>query len=1204
MQELEKDTRAHEAAARRAQILFEDHRQRILCRTDRLFAGLMVFQWVAGIAAACWISPRTWAGSTSQIHLHVWAALFLGGAITFLPVVLALIRPGAPSTRHAIAIGQMMTSALLIHLTGGRIETHFHVFGSLAFLAFYRDWRVLISGSAVVAVDHLLRGIYWPQSVFGVLVASPWRWLEHAGWVVFEDVFLIGSCIQGLREMREIALRRAELEATNESIEKQVLERTSKQKTSEERFRSLSASAPIGIFQTDAEGRCTYANPYWEAIAGITLEQTVGDGWARAVHAEDREALVVAWSAAATRGADFASEFRLQTPQGEVRWVSSRASVILSENGDRLGYVGTVEDITQRKRAAQRLAAQHAVTKVLAESPAVTEAAPRILQAICENMGWDTGGLWGVEPRENVLRLVDMWHAPHVRIDEFEAVSRARTFASGIGLPGRVWSTGAPVWIPDVTADTNFPRGAYAARAGLQGAFGSPIVLEGKVLAVVEFFSREFLEPDPDLLRMMATFGSQIGQFIERKHADEELRKAKELAEAATRAKSEFLANMSHEIRTPMNGVLGAVELALDTPLNAEQREYLDLVKASAGSLLTVIDDILDFSKIEAGKLDLEPIDFNLGDCLNNAVKGLALRAFNKGLELACHIPPGVPDELVGDPGRLRQIVVNLVGNAIKFTDRGEVVVRVTTESLTEADARLRFSVTDTGIGIPEEKRETIFGAFTQADGSTTRKYGGTGLGLTISSQLVEMMGGRIWIESEPGRGSTFHFTARFGLQRERSVSPTMVRAVALTDLPVLVVDDHQVSRRIFEEMLARWGMRPTAVESGEAALDALERARDAGTPFHLVLLDAHLPGMDDFALADRIHHSSDSATTKLILLASLGRRGDGARCRETGIAAYLMKPVAASELLDAIVTVLGSAGTGDSRPPLVTSHSLRERRRRLRILLAEDNQVNRTLAVRMLEKRGHGVTVACNGKEALDLATRERFDVVLMDVQMPLMGGFEATAAIREREKRTGLHLPIIALTAHAMKGDRERSLEAGMDGYVSKPIDARRLFQAIESVVAGGGEPQPDAAADETADERIDTGAILSRVDGDLELLAETVDLFLNGLPGLLGEIREALSNKDGNALKRAAHVLKGSASNFGAKPACQAAMRLETISHEGEWTHAEEAYHALEREVAGLRRALAALTKPDAAGDPDRAPRHDLDEPHAPSLRRGRR
>lgn len=539
---------------------------------------------------------------------------------------------------------------------------------------------------------------------------------------------------------------------------------------------------------------------------------------------------------------------------------------------------------------------------------------------------------------------------------------------------------------------------------------------------------------------------SIVHDVSERSRTEEKLRQARRQAEAASRSKGEFLANVSHEIRTPMNAIIGMTELALGTELDAEQKEYLEIVRLSSESLLALLNDILDFSKIEAGKLDLDPLEFGLRDSLRDTLRTLVVRAEEKHLELACHIAPGIPERVVADPGRLRQILVNLVGNAIKFTEKGQIVVEVEIESRSQDRVQLHFSVADSGEGVPPDKQQKIFEAFAQADGSITRIHGGTGLGLAISSQLVALMGGRIWVESEPGVGSTFHFTIGCGLGT--GAGRLQRRAVDLKGLRVLLVDDLLINQRIAGEILLSWRMKVTVADRGVKALAALRSAVQQGTPFQLVILDAQLPVLDGFGVAERIRSDRQLAFTTLVMLTSSAQRGDAARCRELGVDAYLTKPLIQSDLLDAIRTALsrGKARRQKTRPELITRHSLRESRPQLNVLLAEDNEVNQKLALRLLEKRGHRVTVANNGKEALEKARQGEFDIILMDVQMPVMGGFAATQAIREMEAGKGSRIPIIAMTALAMTGDRDRCLAAGMDGYVPKPIKPTKLFETIE--------------------------------------------------------------------------------------------------------------------------------------------------------------
>jgi two-component system, sensor histidine kinase and response regulator len=933
----------------------------------------------------------------------------------------------------------------------------------------------------------------------------------------------------------KIRERTASLIAANDLLQKEIARRErveERLRRSEAEARRLSLVASLtenAVLIKDADERVEWVNESFTRMFGYPLEEVRGR---RADEVFPRAPGDVGVAAGTDVEGGYRAEMVRRSRGGRKYWLAVECRPILDDGGAPAGFIEIATDITERKLSEESLRESEARKTAILES-----------------------ALDCIVTMDHKCRILEFNPAAEktFRCVRAEAVGR---YAPGLLLPAatrkaqlRLLRT---LLAPDDPADRARRIEITARRCD-----GSEFPAE-LTIAMATLGGRPF-------------FAAYVRDITARKQAEADLHKAKQAAEAANLAKSQFLANMSHEIRTPMNAIIGMTELALGTWLNGEQREYLGLVKDSGESLMKLINEILDFSKIEAGRLEVETIPFSLRESVGDTMKTLGFQAHKKkGLELAYDISPDVPDAVVGDPVRLRQIVVNLVDNAIKFTERGEIVMRVSRERIDAGGVVCRFAVRDTGVGIAREKQAAIFAPFLQADASTTRIFGGTGLGLTISARLVEMMGGKIWVESEPGTGSTFHFTVRFGLQAaaERSFENA---AGDFAGARALVAEDHPVSRGFIVSTLRQWNIEVAEAASAAEAMEAI--ARSAGAPFHLALIDDALPGGDAAGLLARLRHNGGAACPAVIVLASALRRD-----AETG-AARIAKPVKPSELLAAVGRALGgdAAAQADAAPPAAASA-----RERLRVLLVEDNPVNRKLAVHVLEKDGHDVVAAENGEAALSVLESASFDLVLMDVQMPKMDGIEATRAIRDKERATGAHVPIIALTAHAMAGDRERCLHAGMDGYLIKPIRPATLLEAIQrlQVVAPARAAPAAAQVAEPGAPVLDREALLERVAGDHELLSEVTGMLLRDAPKLIASVREALERRDRDAFGYAAHTLRGMLRNFSAAAAEEAAARLQALDCSRDDPRAEAACQALEREIERLSAELAGMTKETVA------------------------
>ena len=889
---------------------------------------------------------------------------------------------------------------------------------------------------------------------------------------------------------------------------------------SEAFYQSLVETLPLAMLRKDLTGRFTFANRLLCEALNRPLDSIIGHSdhdffpreLAEKYRADDRHVL--------EQRSTFETTEEFQTPAGDLRYTHVVKSPVYDSAGNLVGIQGIFSDVTEKERAERELVQTKARLQAVLDAATQVSIISTDVDGVINLVNTGAERMLGYTKDEMLGNSPAMFHL----ISEVEArgIELSREFGSPI--------QGFEVFV------------AYARRGDHEEREWTYVRKDGQLLRVaLSVTAKQDHEGNVNGFLGIAV------DITTRHQAETELLKAKEAAEAANRAKSDFLANMSHEIRTPLNAIIGMTELVRDTELDVTQREYLSMVQESGESLLSVINDILDFSKIEAGKLSLERVNFDLRELLGDTMKSLALRAHRKRIELACHVTPVVPALIEGDPHRLRQVVVNLVGNAIKFTERGEVVLDVDVEHIKDDELTLHFRVTDTGIGISPDQLHTIFEAFEQADTSTTRRYGGTGLGLAISSRLVDLMGGSVWVDSEVDRGSTFHFVARFWVSSpdyESNVSK--IYPPMLQGLRVLVVDDNATNRRILVEILTNWMMEPTAVASVAEAVKQLEQMAGTGQPYAMILTDASMPDVDGFTLARKVQENRVLCRSMIMMLTSGDRPGDIRKCQELGIAAYLVKPIKQSELLDAILVAIGgqSALTGGQE---VSSVSTRKTNAPKSILLAEDSLINQKLAIGLLEKWGHHVTVANDGREAVDLSAQKRFDLILMDVQMPELDGLDATRLIRRREETTGEHLPIVAMTAHAMKGDRELCLDAGMDDYLMKPIRAEQLFNALEKTNFSTNEKQMNAG-EPTASDHVDWNLAHRAVNHDVELLYQVVEAFLEEGPQLIETMSTSIAAGEWKQFQRAAHTLKSGLRMFGIAALAEDVERMELAAKAG--------------------------------------------------------
>jgi signal transduction histidine kinase len=1176
--ELAKDTQAQ-----LAEELFAQQQLRVYQRTDRFFAFLMVFQWCAGIVTALLVSPRAWEGTASSVHFHVWVAIILGGLISVFPVYLAIFQSGKTITRHVIALSQMLMSALLIHLTGGRIETHFHVFGSLAFLAFYRDWRVLITASLVVAIDHALRGLFWPQSVYGVSVVEPWRWLEHTGWVLFEDVFLAYSIRQSRKEMWGLAYRQAELEKTNQNIEAIVVERTAEldetnrklvqsERIKDEFFANVSHElrtpltltlAPMETLLGEEVGSLSEEQrmllqtmhnnsvrllqmvssllDFSKLEAGkVTVKKQPTDivGLTEAIVADcqplaaqkllelrfvaDEKKHVIEMDHylyerivfnLLSNSLKFTDEGGRIVVQLKIR----DANIALSVSDTGIGIAtsdmtnlfqpfrqldvsstkrieGTGLGLAMVKEFAELLGGNVVVESELGKGSSFLVTLPaQPCELSAEELPMRSAKV--MVPRfkemtEEIPSSEGKGFLPRVliaedneRLSSYMASLLTKCCNIRIAADGEEALEITNEWLPDlVLTDVMMPRrdGFSLCRQIKSNPRTSSIqvviltalthrdaMLQGWQAGADEYLMKPFHPTElvtrvNTLLRSIAQHKEEIQQISDLnislegrvlelaasnkklENLSRQLQQARDQAVKASNYKSSFLANMSHEIRTPLNAVIGMIELLLQTPLNEQQKQLGDILSSASEVLLEVINDVLDFAKIEAGKIELNLTDFDLTMMVEETAELVAEKAQHKRISLATFIDPKLDGQRRGDATRLRQVLLNLLSNAIKFTDSGEVIVRVTCESDDGENAQVRFAVQDTGIGMSNETIQTLFQPFTQADSSVGYKYGGTGLGLSIAKLIVQLMGGEIGVDSTLSEGSTFWFVVPLSKAPHSGVS--MKLPDVLKDQTVLVLAEQPGVADVLSKYLLAWQIQFDRAESYEQAITMLKEEVN-----HYDVAILQIQGSGESIIANLVSILKDQSRTKTIICTTGLERGLGERLLNVGFAAHLSLPFRQDKLLRCLSTLASVELQIESGKWKKRTHEQGNVRQSNdpRILVAEDNAVNQMVARLLLKELGLIADVVKTGAEAIEAVKNKDYSLVLMDCQMPELDGLEATRQIRSIEGLTGRHVPIVAMTAQAMYGDREKCLAAGMDNYVSKPVSLGQLREILAKYI-----------------------------------------------------------------------------------------------------------------------------------------------------------